>query len=202
MHHAWIAFQLLAIQNPTFDTANEGLSRFGVHREAWQHPSGCGHNCAYWLLNQHGIQVGLDALLREVPPMEQGISLAQLQRALAAHGLTVTVIQYSGEGLELLPLPLIAHLSESNRSHYVIVTGIEKETVTYLDGGSCKQLKINRGQFERLWSGLAIIHHSAVSTKYLWMSCGMALISCGLLLVRGRPSRERIRSGNLAESNR
>ncbi|OQX79476.1 MAG: hypothetical protein B6D56_07055, partial [Candidatus Omnitrophica bacterium 4484_70.1] len=47
--------------------------------------------------------------------------------------------------------PFIAHLNINNQGHFVLVTKVTDDTVTYIDNG--KEKTVSREEFESLWSG-------------------------------------------------
>ncbi|RLI52792.1 MAG: hypothetical protein DRP09_17200, partial [Candidatus Thorarchaeota archaeon] len=127
----------------------------------------CAVNALYGLARSEGKELTKDeiaeylTLFQGVSPVSgTATSLAILKKTAEALGLNYTATRSSLEELARSGKPFIAHLNlASGEGHYVVVTKVEDNSVTYIDNGVKKVT--SREEFEEMFSGYALVKSSA-----------------------------------------
>ncbi|MCD6583994.1 MAG: hypothetical protein J7K71_04860, partial [Candidatus Omnitrophica bacterium] len=124
-----------------------------------QNEYNCAVNALYELLKEKGISkeeiAEYLALLEHSPPLAgEKTSLYALQKAAEHFGLDFKALKATYEALIDLDKPFIAHLNINNQGHFVLVTKVTDDTVTYIDNG--KEKTVSGEEFESLWSGYVL----------------------------------------------
>jgi ABC-type bacteriocin/lantibiotic exporter with double-glycine peptidase domain len=78
----------------------------------------CGLAALAMVGHRLGVKLSVQDLWAETPPGPEGLSLRQLQKLAAAHGLECQGARVPLERLSQVPLPAVAHLSDG---HYIVL---------------------------------------------------------------------------------
>jgi ABC-type bacteriocin/lantibiotic exporter with double-glycine peptidase domain len=95
----------------------------------------------------------------QLPFDPAGNSLTELRDCLRSFGLSTSIVQARPGLLEVCALPAIAHWEEEKATtgHYVIITGIAKDRVEYIDGTTAGISILSMSEFRKRWSGYLLL---------------------------------------------
>ncbi|TWT72317.1 cysteine peptidase family C39 domain-containing protein [Crateriforma conspicua] len=132
--------------------------------QRWRDERCCGPVSLYVLAKLADQPLDLEEIIRIAPPSDKGVSLRQLEKASDQLGFPVTAITFSDIGfLRSLTLPAIAHVSSARDGHYVVVLGVEAESVIVADGIHCQITRQPVEDFQRLASGHLLVPDKALT---------------------------------------
>lgn len=148
----------------------------------WRSGPCCGPNCLYVLLFLCGKRPDYQSLVAKSGLTEQGASVAALARVAKEYGVSLTPLRAQASGLEILPLPAIAHCrnAREDRGHYLLILAVNTDgTLTVLEATSGDIYQMPKGDFLAKWSGVLLVTqaHSAIK-----LVDRMLVASSGLLL--------------------
>ncbi|RPI46458.1 MAG: peptidase C39, partial [Bacteroidetes bacterium] len=120
--------------------------------------SDCGPACIVSVLSSHGIRVPVARIRQYAGTDSKGTSMWGLVTALEKMGFEARGVRGSGECLDKLPLPFIAHLQNGNGfQHYVCVYRVKTRRIKVMDPGGGKLASWERSDFIAQWSGAAVL---------------------------------------------
>jgi len=161
--------------------------------EFWRVANRCGLNAVYLYLSLTGRPVGYGELEADIPITDKGSSLAELGRVAEKHGARSVIVKATPETLPTL-LPAIVHTEEqSHGGHFVVVVKIENDQITLIDGTSGIVSTYSLAEFNKMWTGYALV--PARDTEWAWQKTGLgsalaAALGLGVwFAVRGRKPR-------------
>ncbi len=112
----------------------------------------CGLACLAMVLNGHGAQVNLAKLRQEFEVPLRGTSIPFLKQVAEHYRFSTKTFYVSINQLSTLKLPAILHW---NHNHYVVLTKIQKNTLTFHDP-ALGITKISYQDIEKSFSGVAL----------------------------------------------
>ncbi|MDD4980038.1 MAG: SpvB/TcaC N-terminal domain-containing protein [Candidatus Omnitrophica bacterium] len=137
-------------------------------------------NCAVYALSQLLSNVNSAILAKSLALYTQDgqTSLYGIQQVAKEYGLDLYASQLSLTDLKNLNQPAIAHLDLGNGlGHYVVVTGIDVEGITYIDNSITKTVSL--AEFTAQWIGYALTTEAGIGqalsvsqTQGIWGSDG------------------------------
>jgi hypothetical protein len=114
----------------------------------------CGVRCAYLMLRLFGWNGDYEEVQRTIPLTTEGCTLADLRTSLNKFGGSLEAIKCLPENLEDLPLPAIAHMEPGGpRQHFVVVTSVGPQNVTFLEPNSASEWEWERSAFTQNSTG-------------------------------------------------
>jgi hypothetical protein len=113
----------------------------------------CGPRCLLYLCRRQKIPATLPELTRRCKTTDHGTTMADLLRTARQKGLRLRGWKIEPAELEKMPLPLVAWVG---RSHFVVITGCEKEAVTVWDSASDAEFTESMTQFQKRWDGYVL----------------------------------------------
>lgn len=133
-----------------------------VREYHWRQRKSCGVSCTYCLLRYLGLRVSFKEVEKQIPIGRSGSSLADMQRACQAFGVSTNVVRMSAGAFDAELPPAVAHLAPENAlsakyGHYVLVTLIDEHSVFVIDPTYANVQAIPRGDFLRAWSGILLV---------------------------------------------
>ena len=125
--------------------------------------STCGPEALAYVLAARGVETRVEELLKLAGTDETGTTMAGLERAAEAKGLTATGYQVTFEGLRRLGLPVVAfvnrpiadgpltqaprfQIADSAGNHYVVITRVSGRYVWVVDPASDEGVRGRRGE--------------------------------------------------------
>lgn len=148
-----------------------------------QNPNRCGVNVLYMFLTAAGQKATYDSILAGVPDDERGVSLFDLSILSNRLGVGVHILRLNRQSLLTKETPLIAHFEKiaGVSGHYVLITGMDDKTVSYVDGTTARGVSVSWPDFERRWSGYVMVR-SAVSIALIdAVLCGSLTITAVII---------------------
>lgn len=101
----------------------------------------CGPNALYMFLRAHGVQARYEVIAAGLPMQTAGCTMLALKETAANLGLKTRVVKSDRSRIKYLRLPAILHFHNSvffgdNVQHYVLLTKVTDDGITYIDGTS------------------------------------------------------------------
>jgi hypothetical protein len=130
-----------------------------LSRELEQPTPDCGANSLYILLRLNGVNCERHTIHSEVPITGNGASMMDLQLAATRYGLHTKVAQILPRDLLKLgpSIALITNKESETVGHYVVVLKGDDTSLDYIDGTTGGLTTCRTGDFERAFSGYALI---------------------------------------------
>jgi hypothetical protein len=160
-----------------------------VHDErdnaTWRSENQCGLNSLYVLLRLAGIDVDYHDVRRRYPNNGQPTSILTLQDLASQFGLELTAGKTNVVGLQRVAKPVIAHFETvatrgEASGHYVVVTNVNEQQVTYVDGTTAETRSVSWEDFNKLWTGFVLVHDR---TNYARLPISAIALFVGVLVV-------------------
>lgn len=147
----------------------------------WRSDNYCAVNSLYAFLRMKDVDVSYQNVCDSTTISEQGTSLFELSEASQRLGFALRPLKLTPSELEFLDMPSIVLMEGVSGviGHYVIVFNINKDNCSVLDCSSATQLVMSRGEFERQWSGYAMVPPDA-HQLYFWIVFTI-LIAVGIM---------------------
>ncbi|QDU11434.1 cysteine peptidase family C39 domain-containing protein [Gimesia aquarii] len=127
----------------------------------WKKINSCGPNVLYLYLTYYSCDITHEMISSEVRINKNGISLYDLALISERHGIPSRIIKTDKMLVGELETPFIAHFAYGNVSspsgHYVFVSEVNNDMVTYIDGTTGTEITIPIENFKHYWSGYAMI---------------------------------------------
>jgi ABC-type bacteriocin transporter len=120
--------------------------------------SDCGAACLASVAAYFGLQIPVSRIRQYAGTNKQGTSLLGLIEAAEQLNFQVRAAKTTGIDLKGIPVPTIFHLVlENGIQHFVVIYGVRKKYVRYMDPSSGKLITQSLPAFERNWSGVVIL---------------------------------------------
>ncbi len=124
-----------------------------------------GLRALYLYLKLNGAGVELERLQSRVSISEAGVSMLQMKEAAGFFSIPSQVVEGPPSALTELRLPLVARMSfdrESKIATYIVVTSMGEDRIRYMNPSSGRLEWGKRGEFERLFSGYALVRAESI----------------------------------------
>lgn len=136
----------------------------GDERELWKLVNACADNSLYLYTRLWDSQVSLDTIRNTLEVGPQGARLEDLRVLANQSGVPSRAMKVDAEQLDFVQAPFIAHMNGTMRNtgaagHYVVVTKVSDEHVSYLDGTTTEVVKLPRIEFAHFFSGAILEAH-------------------------------------------
>lgn len=157
----------------------------------WRQSRRCGVNSLFILHRLLKKESSYDDLQYQLGDNQHGHSMLDLIRVSSESGVRLRAVRTVPRNLSLVPLPAIA-LTEGAApevGHYVVLIGVDANSVRLLDGTSGMITVESTQRFSRIWNGeLLIAGDSGVAPTavILFLSGALLLLA---VLISGRSSR-------------
>lgn len=140
-----------------------------IARELEEPTPDCGANALYLLLRLNGIACDRKALHGEVPVTGKGASMTDLTLAAARFGLSTDVVRILPEDLFKCgpSIALITNKESDKVGHYIVVLRRNETSLDYIDGTTGTRNTCDLGEFERAFSGYALIVPRGVTSRFV-----------------------------------
>jgi ABC-type bacteriocin transporter len=120
--------------------------------------SDCGAACLASVAAYFGLQIPVSKIRKYAETDKQGTSLYGLIKAAEQFHFQAKAVKASGIDLNVIPLPTIFHLVlENGIQHFVVVYGIRKNHVRFMDPSSGQLINQPILSFENSWKGVMIL---------------------------------------------
>lgn len=149
-------------------TSDTGPVKGAISKDVEALNPDCGANSLYVFLRACGIRCSREHIHKLVPVTGSGASMKDLQDAALKYGVETAVVKLRPTSLASYS-PSIALLSQtsSNIGHFVVVVEIKNELVEYVDGTTGVKASVRFSEFERLFSGHALIRKQNWLMRFL-----------------------------------
>lgn len=146
-----------------------------VTERSWRTAGFCGPNSLYIFLRMWDINIAYDSWVNTLQINPDGTSLLELQQWARNAGLRTSVVRCHPDRLKKVRLPAIAHLESDSEGtfdgglagHYIVLLSYGTDKIQYIDGTTARIGTMNVGEFQRLWTGYALIR-SADRLCFAW----------------------------------
>ena len=119
-------------------------------------PNDCGPTCLAMVAAYFGHIHSIEALSELAETKQDGTSLEGLIRAASGIGLASRGVRVSRAAIHRVPLPVIAHWSENERNHFVVVFEASGSKITIGDPAVGLR-EIESPEFQRSWTGVLLL---------------------------------------------
>jgi ATP-binding cassette subfamily B protein len=117
----------------------------------------CGAACVASVCAYYGLFVPVPRIRQLAGTDKRGTSILGIVQAAAKLGLEAKAVKATFESLPEIPRPAIVHVIIKDRlSHYMVLTGITKNTIEVMDPAAGTINKITLKEFKRIWTGIAV----------------------------------------------
>lgn len=119
--------------------------------------SDCGAACLASVAAWYRLQLPIARIRQLADTDRHGTTALGLVRAAERLGFEARGVRATGEMLSAMPLPLIAHVRRGSLQHWAVLSRVSRRRVEVMDPalGECRRMQ--RDQFERDWSGVAVL---------------------------------------------
>lgn len=118
--------------------------------------SDCAPACLATIVRYYGGSIGLEQARIAAGTNAEGSTLAGLFNAAQGFGFKARAVHGAYTDLASVQMPCIAHLSETDLEHYVVVFRVWRSHVLVGDPARGQRL-LARPNFERLWTGYSLL---------------------------------------------
>lgn len=150
---------------------------------AWRSQPLCGVNCLYALLRAHDLEVDYDQLVSAtVQNPSKPVGLNELREGAQKRGLRCATGKATGQSLDALPKPLIAHIDlqdytqAPDSGHFVLIVATNADSVIAMDGTTGMIQEHPRAGFDRVWTGYVL--YSVPDEGRHWLTVVLVVGGC------------------------
>lgn len=193
-------------------TSDPGAIPEGTVSKGYERKSpDCGANALYVFLRIHKRTCSRSEIRGEVPITGKGASLLDLQRVARRFKLPCKIIQFSPANIAShLPSILLISQDGTTEGHFVVGVSSDGASIEYIDGTSGKQVTMKVGDFERCFTGYALVTEESPAVNLYLMIVVLELMGIGTaaaflwrLSRNVKPTDNRLQAdtaGNIAKS--
>src|SRR5437016_2948317 len=118
--------------------------------------SDCGPAVLAMVAAYYKKRVSIARIREEAGTDRRGTNLAGLSSAAEHLGFEARAVRASGEAVEQIPLPAVAHWREKNRNHFVVLYKVSPKRVIIGDPASGLR-KLTPEEFHKNWTGVLLL---------------------------------------------
>lgn len=135
----------------------------------WRESGESALNCTYVFLASHDKNISYAALRQQCEPAGRKISLLDIKKIIQSHDINVEVIRCApNESLfERTPAIILLQDAHGPESYYGLLLSNSPNSVFIMEGTGASVIRLRRDDFQRLWSGTAIVSISTQSSA-IW----------------------------------
>jgi len=118
----------------------------------------CGAACLASVAAYYQLEIPIARIRQKAGTDKQGTNVLGMIEAAAFLGMNARGVKGPFEALTAVPLPVIIHvLIQNSLHHYCVLFKINKQTVTLMDPGPGKLIKMSHKEFKTIWTGVVIL---------------------------------------------
>jgi hypothetical protein len=165
------------------------LGRESISQNAWRAAQYCGLNATYVFLRLNRVECEYVDLERELSPYldGQGLSLAELKKAIGNRGIGARVVQATPEQLMRMQLPVLAHIEKgfsrefefAARGHYLVVVRVNPQTIQFIDGTTGMLKSTEFSSFISEWSGYLLVGDISEGKSWYYATIASSMLAAG-----------------------
>lgn len=167
--------------------------------EVWRVGPNCGVNATYAFLRLHGAAVSYEQVRANVPVTSIGSNLKDIRDCAAQFGVAAAVVRATPTNLTQFQMPVIAHVenqaidrfSPDERGHFIVIVGVNADTVRFIDGNTAMLSDMQAAEFMRQWSGYLLVRKPGNKLPLVFAASGALLLILSLARLALRNARPR-----------
>ncbi|GGF29782.1 peptidase domain-containing ABC transporter [Echinicola rosea] len=118
----------------------------------------CGAACLAAVASFHHLEMPIAKIRQMASTDRKGTNVLGLIEAAKKLGFDTKGIRLEADQLELVPVPVIAHvIVKKVLHHYVVVLEVKKDKVLLMDPAEGKVKEVDRQIFEEMWTGVMLL---------------------------------------------
>jgi ABC-type bacteriocin/lantibiotic exporter with double-glycine peptidase domain len=166
-----------------------------------RHRTICGPNALYMFLRSHGSKATYSSIVHILPMQSNGCTLLAMRDTARRLGISANVLKFSPEDVTCLHLPAVVHFHRSvflgdNVDHYVVLTGVFKNRVEYIDGTTAQRHSVSLAKLAAASDGYALEHPRDWDVSWSAFTIPIGALLATIAVASGRPRGRRC-AGNM-----
>ena len=119
----------------------------------------CGAACLASVAAHHQLLLPVARIRQFATTDQRGTNMLGMVKAATKLGFQAKGVKGTVESLSKIPLPAVAHVvvQEQQLHHYVVLYGVTKKRVTYMDPGDGQLHRVPVAEFQAQWTGVLLL---------------------------------------------